>query len=490
MVGKLTSTFHRVNPQKIPITETKKDNLTRAAIAYCEAYIEPLDCLIPEDTYLEHLIKTKGSSFAQGLHDMHTHRDGDYVFEKGKRKAGTFTKWETYEEYKHLRHIQSMTELWSEYNDGFHLGRVFKSIETAFYAGPGNVKGLDKQGKREKLMSLGEILAVSDYSSYESSHTPEIQEAVFRPIYSYILQKLPDCDRLVDALMHVLTGKKEMDMDKHLTAIIESVEFSGDFCTALNNLALNIVALICIYADKGIPMEQSVNLFVCEGDDNVMNWQHITMCEKDFREYGLKAKFVTGNLTLAEAKFCQLLYCSDGVVLVDAAKKLASSVLVKPKYGKSGPANLKSLMRAQAMSMLYNHAGVPIVHNWALALLRLTSGVNVRKHHWESLSYNDDVLSIMKSDWRALAQKEITEEARVKYEEIFFVPRYTQILCEQLIDSWQGGVLDLPLEMPDVNLAFYEDNINAADEEDYEVPTYAREKYEEWFQEVLRFSST
>lgn len=491
VVGKLVSSFHRVNPVPPSVKSGNLKRMSDMALRFCQLFLQPVDSLMDKDDYYDHLVTTKGKRWADEQLCMHRERLSD--FGEGwnqTRVAGTFTKWESYEEYKHLRHIQSMSPKFSKRFDTFFLGRLVKTIERAVYKGPCNVKGLNKEEKFKLLSSLGELLAISDYSSYESSHTPEVVEAVFRPIYSHVLQFLPGCELFVDFLMLVLKGDKQMELKtKELFAVISSVEFSGDFTTALNNLMLNVIVMLCIYDDHGVDIEQAVHMFVCEGDDNVMNWPGFELTPTDYANYGLNAKYVVGGLQLFESDFCQLIYTQGGVVLADPVKKMTSSCVLHPKYGKSSPAMRKSLMRAQGMSMLYNHCGCPILHHWALALLRLTKGVNIRNSAWFSLSYKDDATTIKEMDWREKSQKPITDNARFLFELRFGVPVAVQRRCESLIDAWQGGPIHLPILIPDINRDSYYSDLDCPEFEDYEVDTVSRRLYNDWAKEVLKWSN-
>lgn len=475
VVGMMISSFHRIQPIVPDVSDAALDRLKEVTDKYCDLYLQPMDQLMSVEEYHCHLINTKGRAFADKMLKHHVNRLGDYPYldddisaHRATREANTFIKYEAYPSIKPVRLIQAMTPDFSESVDGFFLGLLIKSLEKVMYAGPCNVKNMSAGQKRALLVRLGFPLSVSDYSSFEASHTPAMIKATILRYYDFALKKLPQKHIYLEILEKYLTGAKVMIIRGYKVRLANSVEFSGDFSTALNNLMLNISVTLAVFLDLGCPVEEAVTRFVAEGDDNVNNAEELGMTPEMYARYGMVCKEYISGLSLTEAAFCQLYYTQSGQVMACYRKKMSSVFRVPQKYGESSAKVCKGLMRAQGLSLLKCHVGCPILQELALALLRLTSGVNVRQSLYSTLSYHEDVVSVMNLDWRKLANTVIEKESRATYELLFGVDIETQLVIEDRLKHWTGGVLELPVEPTQLQRDTYNNHVGVQPGLDYE----------------------
>jgi hypothetical protein len=206
----------------------------------------------------------KNQSFKDDAASAHRDRPSDFAPASfPMRDQTTFIKDEEYDEFKHNRLIQSMSEKAKRQDFMGIFSRLVKSVEVVAYDTPGNVKhtSLDERLRRCRALGLYNLMT-SDYSSFEASHKKEVAEAVFRPFFNHVFQLLPKREQYVDLILHMLTvdrfytiGRK-CDPDNHLAAFdIEPIEQSGDPTTALLNLILNMIAYLDVYCEKGVPIE-------------------------------------------------------------------------------------------------------------------------------------------------------------------------------------------------------------------------------------------
>ena len=398
----------------------------------------------------------KNQSFKDEIMEAHIGRRADYMpTQFRKRQQTTFMKDEEADEFKHNRLIQSLSKK-AVLQDVFGIfSRLIKSVEIVAYDTPGNVKHTTLEERLMRCRKLGlHNLMTSDYSSFEASHKSKIIEAVFRPFFNHVFQALPKREEYVDAIIHMLKadriyefGKKN-DIDKFLAAFgIVPIEQSGDPTTALCNLILNMIAYLDVYGSKGVPIEKAVELLLLEGDDDVNDPLDLKFTKQDFAKRGLIAKNVPG-LDLESAGLCQMFFHPEvDVVCPNPIKKMTSAFKVPMQYVDASSKTHRSLLRMQAMSLLAMHARAPITHAMARAMMRITSGTNVRKDHWKHAGYHVLVESAKAVKWRELQDLEVDPRSRLMVERVFGVSVEMQFYLEGLFDAWEGGPLTVPLEL-------------------------------------------
>jgi hypothetical protein len=409
----------------------------------------------------------KNQSFKDDAEIAHRERSSDFAPASfPMRDQTTFIKDEEYDEFKHNRLIQSMSEKAKRQDFMGIFSRLVKSVEIVAYDTPGNVKhtSLDERLRRCRALGLYNLMT-SDYSSFEASHKKNVAEAVFRPFFNHVFQLLPKREQYVDLILHMLTvdrfytiGRK-CNPDNYLAAFdIEPIEQSGDPTTALLNLILNMIAYLDVYCEKGVPIEKTVELIILEGDDDVNDPLDLTFTKKDFAKRGLIAKIVPG-LDLEQAGLCQMFFHPDvDVICPNPIKKLVSCFKIPMKYLHAGRRTHRSLLRMNAMSLLSMHAGAPVVHAMARAMMRITRGVNVMDEHWKNIGYHVVESAAKAVKWAEIESVTVDNRSRLMVERVFKLSVEMQLVLEDKLDNWNGGPLEFPDEIfPPIWREYYQD---------------------------------
>jgi hypothetical protein len=291
----------------------------------------------------------------------------------------------------------------------------------------------------------------SDYSSFEASHRSKVVRAIFGPIYRKAFGGFDDCEQIVSMLLDMIANPKKQTFfrnDKIRRMVfkdMESIEMSGDPTTALNNYVFNLVAYVDVYLEKGAELDIIFASLLLEGDDDVNDPLDYEFTKEDFAKRGLICKIVK-NLDFEEAGLCQMFFTPESdVINANAVKKMLSTTHIPKKYIKAGSKTHRSLLAGHARCLLSDHKGAPIVHAWGRALLRLTSGQNVRDSHWKEMGYHANIKAAKELKWEEVMKIEVTLENRLVVERVFGISVARQEMIEDQIDNWEGGELHLPL---------------------------------------------
>jgi hypothetical protein len=454
--SQLAGVVHRTCPKMPKPHKSKLKELRRATDRVFDTYLRPLDEseIIPFADYVQSLAKPQ--SYKDSLIQYHNEAALGVGHIKGKRTMASFTKDECYDEYKQQRGIQGTSKDSFKKDIAYYYGRNIRSIEDFLYARlPCNVKHTTPKQRMEMVKLFSENgLATSDYSSFEASHSADLLDHSIRPILNRLLGATTSHELIEIYFKWVLTGDKILKFrNGMIVELTTNVEMSGDSSTSLANYLLNYLVWVTILLRNGKTLHEIETMLIIEGDDVLADPKDAPVTATDFFELGLIAKIQT-NLTKNEAGFCQLFFSGD-TICADPLKKLVSFSRIPERYLNAGRKCHNSLLRAQGLSMLSLHNGSPIVHELALAILRITKGYTVRDNHVDTVSYaaQTDILSL---DWRTLAAVPVTSESRLLVEEVFRIPIETQLIVESKLKAWNGGPLRLPLEFPTLWCDFYD----------------------------------
>jgi len=132
-----------------------------------------------------------------------------------------------------------------------------------------------------------------------------------------------------------------------------------------------------------------------EGDDGIMTFQfpENAPTEEDFKKNGLIIKLIESD-NLADLSFCgQVFDPDDGIVLTEPFDALVNAGYSRKLYVKAGN-NLKlQLLRARALSMLYQYNGCPMLSAFAVRVIYLTRNIRVRSTVVSNLEqYKRDIM--------------------------------------------------------------------------------------------------
>lgn len=439
---------HRVTPQMPDVKNP--DEYQRFARKIFEQFLEPLewDEIIEFEVYLH--MCNKSEAWKMDKRECHRGRRKDFDKEAFYRTNSSFIKDEDYDTWKNARTINGTSKKGFTNDHLSWLSRMVKSCEKQIYNKlPGLVKGMTPTERMQAMESLGDFMpkTICDYTSYEASFKRKKMECIQFELYRFMFQKLPFKDEILKSLTGVIGGKNKLDF-KHFTWWSNARKMSGESDTALSNAIDNWVTWLYLLEKQGVEPKIAVEMIFVEGDDNASNLEGHKLDKKSFEDCGLIAK-LEGGLDIEQTGFCQLYFTlpPTGVICANPWKKLLKFSKVAVRYANASDKVLTSLLRAQAMSMLYLHHGAPVVHKLALSILKLTSGVNVRSEHWDTvLNYHDNKEEIISMNWRDFVNQDIQDADRVLVDRQFGMTVEMQHVIEGKLDSWDGGLLHLPVD--------------------------------------------
>ncbi|APG76207.1 hypothetical protein 3 [Beihai tombus-like virus 18] len=458
IVTSATGAMHRVTPVMPDVKEPEE--YRKFARKMFEIFLTPLewDEIIKFEVFID--MCDKPQSWKDTMRECHYNRVKDFDYEEFYRTNSSHIKEEDYDTWKNARTINGTHRKGYAKDHLSWIARYVKSCEKQIYHKlPGLVKGMTPKERMEAMYELGDHMpkTIGDYTSYEASFKRKKMECVQFEFYEFMFQKLPFKNKLMEGMRHVIGGKNKMRF-KNFTWYSIARKMSGESDTALSNALDNWVTWLFLLGKKGVPPHQAAEMIYVEGDDNASSLQNHKLDKKDFEDLGLKIKIETG-LDIEQTGFCQLYFTlpPTGTICADPWKKLVKFSKAPVKYAQASDKVLNSLLRAQALSMLYLHKGAPVVHKLAERLLYITRGFNVRNHHWESaMKYGFDGNLIKTMKWRDYIDTPVKMEDRVLVERQFGMTIEMQLLIEEKLDSWKGGLLHLPVDwFPDDWALFY-----------------------------------
>lgn len=447
----------------IPLKDWLKDK-QRVAKEILEAYVPVLTeaDLMSWNQYMDFLPYTIAKK--DDLRRYHAEREGDFhqygdSGTKG-RETGMFNKEEPSAEVKHVRSIHAMHENVLKSDVFGSLGRFIKGVEAQVYHLAPSVKHLGPRAVAEKLLALGPgSKTVGDYSSYEASFNRSVQESGQFTLYDHVAQGLGGKWQRIKSYARYLLGRKNRIKNKFFNAEIRGIKCSGDLDTALSNWWDNLVDWATAFQVKhGVHWSDSLNWFLCEGDDNITDDHGFEFNKTEFANMGMNIKVQQG-LELSEAGFCQKYVNETTMNLVgDPITFLGKRQFLPTRYAHASFKTKLSLMRATAMSTLSALPNAPVISEWAWRVMQITSDVTVKAKHLLAVTPYGQITSV------SFKEPLINFSDRLMVSRVFGFTLEQQEFFTKAINNWLGGNLSLPLDwFPSKWVSFYEAfNSNAA----------------------------
>jgi hypothetical protein len=249
-------------------------------------------------------------------------------------------------------------------------GPIIKAIEDEVYKLPFFVKHLTKEEKMERVQQLRSayrFIYETDFSSMEASFVVAVQNSTDNLLFRHCLKDHP---HLAECLVQVNSGRKSLASRRGLKIRVKGKRFSGDPWTSLGN-GFATWALV------------SYNVKRCggkwdgifEGDDGLFG-STVPLSPEVCLRLGFTIKFDRVE-DPAEASFCGLVFADSGQVIRDPIRFLQSFGYTY-SYIHSSEAVMAQLLRAKALSAIYETPQCPIVGAFARRALQVTRGVRPR----------------------------------------------------------------------------------------------------------------
>lgn len=326
-------------------------------------------------------------------------------------KVDTFVKTEFYTEWKHARMINSRCDAFKVWS-----GPRFSAIEKVVYELPEFIKHTpvpERPNKIKGLKQAGRRYYQTDFTAFESHFTPDVMNACECVLYRHCL----GTDKHADYLCEALTGMNRMRTRTGVTATVRGRRMSGDMCTSLGNGFTNLMLAKFLVHEKGGYLEGFV-----EGDDGLF-CTDVELTTKDYADLGFTIK-IDEVPDPCHASFCGMIFSDSGQIIKDP-RKVFMGFGWTSSFIHAGPRIMGELLRAKALSAVYETPHCPVVGALARYALTQTRGSNPR--------YTDTYKHCPLKDERGVAAFSPTWDTRQLFADKYGVSIPAQLAAEAAI---------------------------------------------------------
>lgn len=356
----------------------------------------------------------------------------EQIFDKNCFRVGGFIKDEHYPDFKHARLINARNDAAKIY-----FGPWFRQIEKVIFKLPYFIKKIPKPLRAQYIIDNvfveGFNYASTDYTSYESHFIKRILLMIERPLYAYMTQFCSGGKEFLENYDEYILGMNKI-RTKLFDISIEATRMTGEMNTSLGNGWTNLVLMMFVLYESGYSLEE-IRLVV-EGDDGLTAIDPKKPIRADlFERLGFTIKMDL-NTDLNLASFCGNVFdIEDRVIITDIREVLCKFGWTTSRYARSKKKKILGLLRAKAMSLLYEYAGCPVLQSLAMYALNITEGY--RPILPPSSVYMKEQFDIMLSYIKenGLPNKTIENNTRFLVEQLYGVSYTYQLEIERYLDG-------------------------------------------------------
>jgi len=349
----------------------------------------------------------------------------------------TFVKSEFYTTWKHARMINSRSDAFKVWS-----GPRFKAIENAVYhTVPEFIKHVpvpERPALIAAMRKTGLRYFATDFTAFESHFTSEFLNICENALYRYCLQSDVDAEFLCQAI----AGKNRMSTRTGVTAEVTGRRMSGDMCTSLGNGFTNLMLAKFIASEKG----GSISGFV-EGDDGLFATD-VNLTAEDYAALGFTIK-IEEIQDPCTALFCGMVFADSGEIVKDP-RKFVMGFGWTQSFTSAGPRIMDELLRAKALSSVYETPQCPVIGAFARHALNVTKHVSPR--------FVDDGYHVP-HDVKSIPAFKPSPDTRLLFESLYGISVPTQLLIEAAVSA--GDFVRVSSLMPPTveQLTFTEDYV-------------------------------
>lgn len=334
--------------------------------------------------------------------------------------------------YKYPRAIKSRTDRAKVF-----VGPAFKAIESVVFQHPSFIKHISVKDRpkyiSDKLARWGHWYQ-TDYTSFEASFCPDFLRVCEIVLYSHMLVHFPELARFISQM---LSGRNKCHF-RHATVSVDGRRMSGEMCTSLGNGFTNLVLFLFLVSEKNGRCDG-----VVEGDDGLFGCT-VSLSAADFAQLGFIIKIDELD-ELLKGSFCGLMMTRKLTSMTDPRKVLLRfGVSLSPVALGSRNAR-RGLLRAKALSLLYEHPRCPILTALASRYVALTEGVAAifdRSYKQAGLLQEME----RNQDWlRRQLELGIDDEIRQDFSDTYGIEPHIQLRLEALFATSGEEELDDPV---------------------------------------------
>ena len=169
-------------------------------------------------------------------------------------------------------------------------------------------------------------------------------------MYDYLLQEYPEDARF---LKKVLGGVNKMKTRTGIKASVKATRMSGEMNTSLGNGFSNLMMAKYIAYSKGGYLDGYV-----EGDDGIFT-STVKLESADYLKLGFTIKMEEVE-QINEASFCGMIFATEGQIIRNPSDILANFGWTS-SFINAGPVIMGELLRAKALSTVYETGNCPII---------------------------------------------------------------------------------------------------------------------------------
>lgn len=336
----------------------------------------------------------------------------------------TFVKSEFYPTWKHARMINSRSDVFKAF-----VGPKFKAIEKVVFALKWFIKHTPvalRPAKIRELKKAGRRYFVTDFTAFESHFIPLFMDACECELYRWCLSD--DAD--VDFICRVIMGSNRMRTRTGIRAQVRGRRMSGEMSTSVSNGFSNLMLAMFEVEEKGGVFEGYV-----EGDDGIFSTD-VELTAEDYADLGftIKIEEVDDPCT---ASFCGMIFAESGEIIKEPRKFLQGFGWTQ-SFIHAGDRIMKELLRAKALSSVYETPQCPIIGALSRYALEITRGCVPR--------FVEDGFHNVPKDEGELAPFSPSSDTRHLFERTFGIGVSAQLAIESALSS--GRFDDVQVFLP------------------------------------------
>lgn len=394
-------------------------------------------------------------------------------------------KRETYGEYKYPRGINARSD---EFKILF--GPWIRAIEKEIYSLPEFIKHIPVKDRAsyvdELIFEPGMKYMATDYSQYESHFTRKVMEKVEFIVYKHMTQHLPLRSDF-NQMLRVLTGTNFCTFRDFLVTL-EATRMSGEMNTSLGNGVSNFFLTKFVLHKKGYSLDKIKT--VVEGDDGLTRVDPSNLpTVEDFKKLGFTIKLEIFD-NISDASFCGLIYDpNDKAVITNPIDVLSTIFWIDGiKYAFASKKKKMALLRAKALSALYQYPGCPLIKSCAHFILRQTNNMfpNFTYENAYDIHLVNEVKAAIKMrktntspEILALISTPIGFGSRLLVEKMYNIPISVQLKYENLFDNkndWSSIRMPELMDVVHPHMVHYYDTFCGPNSFD-QLPSYPVREY-------------
>lgn len=327
------------------------------------------------------------------------------------------------------------------------VARYLRPSEHAIY----NILGRDKMREVAKGMNQRERAATIiakfnnflspvcfsiDCSRWDKHVSPRVL-AIEHAFYRRVVGVHPEFDMLLSWQM-----RNRCRTSGGVKYVVDGGRMSGDINTALGNCLLMVLMVRAAMKELGVSYYSVLDdgddclLFVEEADFDAIS----SGLAKMFLEFGQEIRIENVARSLHDVVFCQsrMVHNGEEWTMIRDWRKVLSQACCGTKHW-NNPDEVRPMFGLVGACELALNAGVPVLQDYALALIRMASGKMASVGNADS-----GLIARLRAEYgvgwddaihRAKART-ITSEARASFERTFGVPEWQQRAIADILGCW------------------------------------------------------